>query len=157
MRIDFKIIAITAIAFMSFPVIAASDTEVLNLKDVIRKAIENNPSLHLEKDSKLLFFVSNPSENPETDIFTKKLIAGAELRHEIYGRVKIWLHYPEVNEANARIFPESLPSLIIIETPQGTKTINLKKKGAIEDFYGLWKEFITPNRLTFIENCVYGF
>lgn len=114
-------------------------------------------SCNLEKDSKLLFFVLNPSENPETDIFTKKLIAGAKLQHETYGHVKIWLHYPEVSEANARTFPESLPSLIIIETQQGIKTINLKKKDGLENFYGLWKEFLTPNRLTFIENCVYGF
>ena len=100
---------------------------------------------------KLTFMVQGSNTNSADDIFIHELTIKANLKHEEYGKIQIWLYYPKMNASEIRTLPEYPPEKIVIQTEFG------EKRGETENFLEIWKQFMTPDRLTFIENCVYGF
>ena len=103
------------------------------------------------KDLKLTFLVRGSEKNSPDDIFVHELTIKANLEDDKYGRVQIWLYYPPMSASEIRMLPEYPPEKIVVQTEFGEKIDKTK------NFLEIWKQFITIDRLTFIENCVYGF
>lgn len=102
------------------------------------------------EEFKITFFVTEPSVGNDNDIFTKELRIKINLGHEKYGKITIWLHYPKAEPPYERILPETLPEKIVILTNFGPMEKSPK------DYFDTWKEIITPNGLSFVENCLYA-
>ena len=111
-----------------------------------------------KEDLKIVFYVRQDGRYPlrQEDIFRKEMIVRGSFRTEKYGKVVMWLKYGLTPEEDSRAFPEALPDRIVIETLYGKKKFKVSQD-TIKEFFSLWKDFMTPSRLTFVENCVYGF
>lgn len=99
---------------------------------------------------KIDFFVFNPSDKPDEDIFTQKLIVKIEIFKSDYGALTLWLSYKATNPPEKRSLPEYPPEEITIQTK------SVIKKVSKNDFSNLWQEILSPINLTFIENCLFN-
>lgn len=102
------------------------------------------------KEMKINFFVRDPSDNPDEDIFTKELIVKIKILKSKYGALTLWLYYKATNLPNKRNLPEYRPDKITVQTKSAIKKISEK------EFSEVWREFMTPINLTFIENCLFN-
>src|SRR3989338_8049161 len=103
------------------------------------------------KNLKLTFLIKGADASSADDIFIRELIIKAKLRHEEYGKIQIWLYYPKRSAPEVRTLPEYPPEKIYVQMEFG------EKRGKTKNFLKIWKQFLTADRLTFIENCVYEF
>lgn len=102
------------------------------------------------KEMKINFFVRDPSDNPDEDIFTKELIVKIRIFKSKYGALILWLYYKATNLPDKRNLPEYRPDKITVETKSTIKKISET------EFPQVWREFMTPINLTFIENCLFN-
>ena len=102
------------------------------------------------KSIKIDFFIFNPSGKPDEDILTKKLIVKIEIFESGYGALTLWLSYGATEPPEKRNLPENQPKKIIIQTKSVVKKVSKK------DFADLWRGFMSPANLTFIENCLFS-
>lgn len=95
------------------------------------------------------FFVHDPSDKPDEDIFTKELLVKIEMLKSKYGAFTLWLYYKAVDPPTQRNLPEYMPDKIVVQTKSIVKKIPRK------EFAAVWNDFMTPMNLTFIENCLF--
>lgn len=101
-------------------------------------------------DLKIDFFVFEPSDKPDEDIFTKKLIIKIEIFKSGYGALTMWLRYKAIDPPEKRNLPEDPPEKITIQTNSAIKNVSKNY------FSSIWREFMSPINLTFIENCLFN-
>ena len=102
----------------------------------------------------LEFFVRNSSGKYYTDMFKKEITVKVETSDATYGKVLIWLYYPEIkpNESD-RFLSIPIPEKAHIQTIYPLVNYHLNKKAK---FFELWRKYGSENRLDQINDCIYG-